>query len=70
MLSRRSARLDEGLFVVEGAVLIAEAIRGGWDVLAQFVTSNAAPVDGVDAPACAAFEGYSDISCAVEVARQ
>ncbi len=57
MLSRRSARLDEGLFVVEGAVLIAEAIRGGWDVLAQFVTSDASPVDGADVPVFVFGEG-------------
>jgi TrmH family RNA methyltransferase len=37
------------LFVVEGAVLIAEAVRGGWDVLAQYRTADAAPVAGCDA---------------------
>ena len=37
------------MFVVEGAVLIAEAVRGGWDVLAQYRTADAAPVAGCDA---------------------
>ena len=37
LLGRRSARYDEGVFVVEGAVLIDEAVRAGWDVEAQFV---------------------------------
>ncbi|MBM3657796.1 MAG: RNA methyltransferase [Actinobacteria bacterium] len=37
------------MFVVEGAVLIAEAVRGGWDVLAQYRTADATPVTGCDA---------------------
>ena len=37
------------MFVVEGATLIAEAVRGGWDVLAQYRTADAAPVSGCDA---------------------
>jgi TrmH family RNA methyltransferase len=49
LLARRSARAEEGLFVVEGATLIAEAVRGGWDVLAQYHTSDASPVAGCDA---------------------
>ncbi len=49
MLARRSARIEEGLFVVEGAVLISEALRGGWDILAQFHSADAAPVSGCDA---------------------
>jgi TrmH family RNA methyltransferase len=48
-LARRSARVEEGLFVVEGAVLITEAVRGGWDVLAQYRTADASPVAGCDA---------------------
>ena len=36
--------------MVEGAVLIEEAVRGGWDVLAQFVSGDAAAVNGCDAP--------------------
>jgi hypothetical protein len=49
LLARRSARIEEGLFVVEGAVLISEALRGGWDILAQFHSADAAPVSGCDA---------------------
>jgi RNA methyltransferase, TrmH family len=49
-LARRSARVEESAFVVEGAVLIDEAVRGGWDVLAQFVSGDAVAVGGCDAP--------------------
>ncbi|MFM8957105.1 MAG: hypothetical protein ACKOJH_06655, partial [Actinomycetota bacterium] len=49
LLARRSARVEEGLFVVEGAVLISEAVRGGWDVLAQYRAADASPVAGCDA---------------------
>jgi TrmH family RNA methyltransferase len=49
-LARRSARVEESAFVVEGAVLIHEAVRGGWDVLAQFVSGDAVAVTGCDAP--------------------
>lgn len=34
---RRSSRYDEGLFVVEGPVLVTEAVRSGWRVDAQFI---------------------------------
>ncbi|MGA1506269.1 MAG: hypothetical protein ACO37V_06835, partial [Ilumatobacteraceae bacterium] len=44
LLARRSARIEEGLFVVEGALLIAEAMSGGWDVLAQYRSVDAVPV--------------------------
>lgn len=37
LIGRRSSRLDEGRFVIEGPVLIAEALRAGWRVEAQFV---------------------------------
>ncbi len=47
LLGRRSARSGEGLFVVEGPVLVAEAAAAGWACEAQFVTAEA---DGVDAP--------------------
>ena len=60
LLARRSARVDESAFVVEGAVLIGEAVRGGWDVLAQFVSGDAAPVAGCDAPVFALGEGVLD----------
>ena len=49
MLARRSARIEEGLFVVEGAVLISEALRGDWDVLAQYRTAGASTVGGCEA---------------------
>jgi len=49
-LARRSARVEESAFVVEGAVLIHEAVRGGWDVLAQFVSGDAVAVTSCDAP--------------------
>ena len=60
LLARRSARVDESAFVVEGAVLIGEAVRGGWDVLAQFVSGDAAPVAGCDAPVFTLGEGVLD----------
>jgi RNA methyltransferase, TrmH family len=37
LAGRRSSRHDEGRFVVEGPVLVAEAIGAGWTVEAQFV---------------------------------
>jgi TrmH family RNA methyltransferase len=56
LLGRRSSRSDERAFVVEGAVLIGEAIAAGWEIEAEFVgpggsAVTAAPVfdlaDGV-----------------------
>jgi RNA methyltransferase, TrmH family len=43
-VGRRSSRLEEGVFVVEGAVLIGEAVAAGWDVEAEFVAPGAEPV--------------------------
>ncbi|NDF23522.1 MAG: hypothetical protein EB148_03495, partial [Actinobacteria bacterium] len=60
LLARRSARVEESAFVVEGAVLIGEAVRGGWDVLAQFVSGDAAPIAGCDAPVFTLGEGVLD----------
>jgi TrmH family RNA methyltransferase len=60
LLARRSARVEASAFVVEGAVLIGEAVRGGWDVLAQFVSGDAAPVAGCDAPVFTLGEGVLD----------
>jgi TrmH family RNA methyltransferase len=37
LLGRRSSRHDEGRFVVEGPVLVAEAVTAGWTCEAQFV---------------------------------
>ena len=47
LIGRRSARHDEGRFVVEGPVLIAEAVAAGWECEAQFVAGEA---DGVVQP--------------------
>lgn len=44
---RRSSRYDEGRFVVEGPVLVAEAIAAGWTCVAQFVPEGSdAAIDG------------------------
>jgi TrmH family RNA methyltransferase len=45
-LGRRSSRIDEGAFVVEGAVLIAEAVSAGWVIESEFVAPGASPVSG------------------------
>lgn len=37
---RRSARYDDGRFVVEGPVLVAEAVRAGWTCVSQFVAEG------------------------------
>lgn len=47
LLRRRSSRHGEGRFVVEGPVLVAEAVRAGWVVEAQFVpVGSDAAIDG------------------------
>jgi TrmH family RNA methyltransferase len=43
LIGRRSSRYDEGRFVVEGPVLVAEAVAAGWQCEAQFVAGG---VDG------------------------
>jgi RNA methyltransferase, TrmH family len=43
-LGRRSARYDEGAFVVEGAQLIEEAISAGWRIEAEFCSAEHDPV--------------------------
>ena len=43
---RRSSRSEEGAFVVEGPVLVAEAVAAGWEIEGQFVAPGASPVDG------------------------
>jgi TrmH family RNA methyltransferase len=45
-LGHRGARQDEGAFVVEGPVLVGEALTAGWAVEAQFVAPGVEPVDG------------------------
>ncbi len=47
LIGRRSARHEEGRFVVEGPVLVAEAVAAGWECEAQFVAAEA---DGVVQP--------------------
>lgn len=47
LIGRRSSRHEDGLFVVEGPVLVAEAVAAGWTCDAQFVAGEA---DGVDHP--------------------
>jgi RNA methyltransferase, TrmH family len=39
-LGRRSARLDEGAFVVEGPTLVDHAVRAGWELEAVFVAAG------------------------------
>ena len=47
LIGRRSSRHDEGRFVVEGPVLVAEAVEASWVCEAQFVAQEA---DGVVQP--------------------
>ncbi len=43
-MGRRSSRSEEGVFVVEGPLLIAQAIAAGWEIEAQFVAPGATAV--------------------------
>ncbi len=43
-MGRRSARTDEGVFVVEGPLLIAQAIAAGWEIEEQFVAPGGVAV--------------------------
>ena len=54
-MGRRSSRSDEGAFVVEGAVLIAEAVAAGWQVEAEFVAPDTVFIS--DAPIFELAEG-------------
>jgi TrmH family RNA methyltransferase len=47
LIGRRSSRHEDGRFVVEGPVLVAEAVAAGWECEAQFVAAEA---DGVVQP--------------------
>ncbi|MFW2336158.1 TrmH family RNA methyltransferase [Ilumatobacter sp.] len=49
LIGRRSSRLEAGAFVVEGAVLIAEAVAAGWDIEAEFVAGDAQPLSSAPA---------------------
>lgn len=55
LLGRRSARAEEGAFVVEGAGLLAEAVAAGWEIEAQFLApgTDVAPAPGAPAYALA-----------------
>ena len=46
LLGRRSARRDEGVLIVEGAVLVREAVAAGRRVDCQFVAPGVEPVPG------------------------
>ncbi|MFM8531599.1 MAG: TrmH family RNA methyltransferase [Ilumatobacteraceae bacterium] len=46
LVGRRSSRSEEGVVVVEGPVLIAEAVAAGWTFECQFVAPGADPVTG------------------------
>jgi TrmH family RNA methyltransferase len=43
LLGRRSARLEEGAFAVEGPGLIADAFANGWEIEALFVAFGTVP---------------------------
>jgi RNA methyltransferase, TrmH family len=43
-MGRRSARSEEGAFVVEGSTLIREALAAGWEVESEYVASGARAV--------------------------
>ena len=43
-MGRRSARSEEGVFVVEGASLIAQAVAAGWQIEGQYVAPGAEAV--------------------------
>jgi len=44
----RSARREEGLFIVEGPVLAAEAVASRLEILEQFVLAEAAAIPGIE----------------------
>ena len=46
LIGQRRARLDDGAFVIEGAMLAAEALAAGWMVEAQYIAPGATPVAG------------------------
>jgi len=46
LLGRRSARWEDGAFVVEGALLVREAVAAGWQIEAQFIAPGGEPVRG------------------------
>ena len=44
LIGRRSSRTEEAAFVVEGRVLIAEAVAAGWSIEAQYVAAGEEPL--------------------------
>jgi len=44
-VNRRDSRREEGVLVVEGAVLLREAVAAGLEVECQFVAEHARPID-------------------------
>lgn len=48
LLGRRNSRSEEGVFVVEGRLLIGEAVDAGWDIESQYVAAGIDPIDGAD----------------------
>ncbi|MFM8945285.1 MAG: TrmH family RNA methyltransferase, partial [Actinomycetota bacterium] len=46
LVGRRSTRLEEGVLVIDGPTLVAEAVRAGLEVECQFVAPGADPVAG------------------------
>jgi RNA methyltransferase, TrmH family len=49
LLGRRGSRSEEGAFVVEGAVLLRQAVAAGWTVEVQYVGAGGEPIE-CDAP--------------------
>ena len=64
LLGRRSARRDEGAFVVEGPTLLTEAIVAGWPVESQFHAPGVEPLAGP--PAFALGPGVAERIAATE----
>jgi len=44
LLTDRGARRDESAFVIEGSLLVAEAVAAGWAVEVQYVAPGAQPI--------------------------
>lgn len=49
LAGRRTSRFEESAFIVEGAVLVTEALDAGWHVIEQFVAPGADPIVGAGA---------------------
>jgi len=46
LAGRRTSRSEDGAFIVEGAILVTEAVDAGWRVTEQFLAPGADPIDG------------------------